>query len=120
MFIKTKSHFIISDHASHVTACHHWSWGPSFDHWYLIFSFLECILTFVQALLLIFKHAMFLRHSNTKESALNLAGLKYQKGDIDSKIQDYLKASSPEPSVEEIMSFIMATDIGMFIVALLF
>ena len=75
----------------------------------------------MQALLLIFKHAMFLRHSNRKkESALNLAGLSYQKGDIDLKIQDYLKASFSEPPVEEITSFIIATDIGMFIVALLF
>ena len=51
---------------------------------------------------------MFFRHSNIKkESALNLAGLNYQKGDIDLKIQDYLKASSSEPSVEEITSFII-------------
>ena len=60
---------------------------------------------------------MFLRHSHPSECALTLAGLNYQKANIDLKIQDYLMAS---PSVEEIMSFIMATDISMFIVALLF
>ena len=75
-------------------------------------------LIFVQAILLIFKHAMFLRPSNTTESALNFAGLHYQKADIDLRIQDYLKASSLEHSVEEITSFIMATEIGMFIVCI--
>ena len=60
---------------------------------------------------------MFLRLSNTTKSALNIAGLDYQKSDIDLKIQDYLKASH---SVEDITTFIMETDIGMFIVALLF
>ena len=70
----------------------------------------------MQAIILIFKHAMFLRHLNTTESALNLAGLDYQKADINLKIQDYLQASSPEHSVEEAASFVMATEIGMFIV----
>ena len=70
----------------------------------------------MQAVLLIFKHAMFLQPSNTTESALNIAGLDYQKGDIDLKIQDYLKASSPEHSIEELAFFIMNTEIGMFIV----
>ena len=60
---------------------------------------------------------MFLRLSNTTKSALNIAGLDYQKSDIDLKIQDYLKTSH---SIEEITAFIMETDIGMFIVTLLF
>ena len=72
----------------------------------------------MQAVLLIFKHAIFLHYSNTTESALNLAGLDYQKTDIDLKIQDFLKASSPEQSVEQFASFIMATDIGMLIDAI--
>ena len=42
-------------------------------------------------------------------------GLDYQKSDIDLKIQDYLKASSQEHTVEDFASFIMATDIGMLI-----
>ena len=60
---------------------------------------------------------MFLRHSNTSASALNLAGSAYQQADIDLKIQDFLNASSPEHSVEEVASFIMTTELGMFIVA---
>ena len=103
------------DQASHIIACHHWSWWSSFDSWYLILLFLKCILTFVQAVLLILKHVMFLRLSNTVTSALNLAGLDYEKADIDLKIQDYLKASSPDHSVEEFVSFIMVTEIGMLI-----
>ena len=69
----------------------------------------------MQAILLLFKHTMFLRLSNTTKSALNIAGLDYQKSDIDLKIQDYLKASSQEHTVEDFASFIMATDIGMLI-----
>ena len=73
------------------------------------------MLMFVEAVLLIFKHAMFLHHSNTTKSALNLAGLDYQRTDIDLKIQEYLKALSPEQSIEKFASFIMATDLGMLI-----
>ena len=57
---------------------------------------------------------MFLLHSNKAESALNFAGSAYQQADIDLKIQGFLNASSPEHSVA---SFIMTTEIGMFIVA---
>ena len=74
-------------------------------------------LTFLQAVVVILKHAMFLRHSNKAESALNLAGSAYQQADIDLKIQSFLNASSLEHSVEEVASFIMTTEIGMFIVA---
>ena len=73
-------------------------------------------LTFVQAVILILKHAMFLRLSRSTKSALKIAGLDYQKADIDLKIQDYLKAPSTGHSVEEIASFIMTTEIGIFIV----
>ena len=81
---------------------------------FLIFRF---YLTFLQAVLVILKHAMFLRHSIKAESALNLAGSAYQQADIDLKIQGFLNASSSERSVEEVASFIMTTEIGMFIVA---
>ena len=67
-------------------------------------------------MILILKHAMFLHLSNNRESALTDAGLDFQKADTNLKIQDYLKAYSPEHSVEESTSFIMATDICMFIV----
>ena len=72
----------------------------------------------MQAIILIFKHATFLRLSNSLESALNLAVLDYQRAGIDLKIQDYLKPSSPEHSVEEIAFFIMATEIGKVIVCI--
>ena len=80
---------------------------------FLIFKF---YLTFLQAVLVILKHTMFLRHSNNAESALNLAGSAYQQADIGLKTQSFLNASSPEHSVEEVASFIMTTEIGMFIV----
>ena len=85
----------------------------------MVFDFLIFIfyLTFLQVVLVIFKHAMFLRHSNTGESALDLAVSAYQQADIDLKIQGFLNAYSPEHSVEEVASFIMTTEIGMFIVA---
>jgi hypothetical protein len=73
----------------------------------------------VEAVILILKHATFLWLSNESESALNLAEVDYQKANISLKIQEYLKASSPEPSVEEFAGFIMATEIGMLIVALM-
>ena len=114
-YLLGKSLTSLLDQAYHVTACHHWSWWSSFDSWYLILSFLECVLTFAQAVLLILKHAMFLRLSNTTKPALNLAGLNYLNADIDLKIQDYLKASFPNHSIEGFASFIMATDIGMLI-----
>ena len=69
----------------------------------------------MQAVILILKHALFLRLSNSQDTALTNAGLDFQKADINLKIQDYLKAYSPEHSIEESASFIMATDICMFI-----
>ena len=74
-------------------------------------------LTFVEAVILILKHATSLWLSNESESALTLAELDYQKANIDLKIQEYLKASSPKHSVEEFAHFIMATEIGMLIIA---
>ena len=73
-------------------------------------------LTFVKAIVLIFKHAAFLQLSNlSTESALTRAELDYQEANIDLKIQHHLKASSQEHSVEQFADFIMATDIGSFI-----
>ena len=85
----------------------------------MVFDFLilRLYLTFLQVVLVILKHAMFLRDSNEEESALTLALAAYQQADIDLKIQGFLNASFPEHSVEEVASFIMTTEIGMFIVA---
>ena len=71
----------------------------------------------MEAVILILKHATFLWLSNEPESALTLAELDYQKANIDLKIQEYLKVSSPEHSVEEFAHFIMDTEIGMLIIA---
>jgi hypothetical protein len=73
----------------------------------------------VEAVILILKHATLLRLSNiSPESALTQAGRDYQAANIDSKIQQLLAVPSPEPSVEQLASFIMATDISMFIPAI--
>jgi len=72
----------------------------------------------VEAVILILKHATFLRLSNLlPESALTHAELDYRKANIDLKVQQHLKASSQEHSVELFAGFIMATDIGSFILA---
>jgi hypothetical protein len=73
-------------------------------------------LTFLEAVTLILKHATFLRLSNLScESALTHADLDYQQANIHSKIQQHLTASSQEHSIVLFAAFIMATDIGSFI-----
>lgn len=88
--------------------------------WSLVFHFIifKAYLTFVKAVILIFKHATFLRLLDlSSESALVQAELGYQQANIDLNIQQHLAASSQEHSVELFSSFIMATDIGWFILA---
>ena len=75
-------------------------------------------LTFLEAVIIILKHATFLRLSNSSSrSALRHADLQYQRANIDLKIQEYIATTSPEQSVMQHLSFIMATDIGLFILA---
>jgi len=62
------------------------------------------------AIILILKHAMLLRSSNESQSALSQAGQNYQGANIDSNIQQYLKAFSPQDSVKQFAGFIMATN----------
>jgi hypothetical protein len=69
----------------------------------------------VKAIILILKHAMFLRPSNKSEKALSQAEQNYRGANIDSKIQQYLKLLSFENSVKQFSGFIMATDMGLFI-----
>jgi hypothetical protein len=71
-------------------------------------------LTIVEVVILILKHATSLRLSNTVEQALTLAELDYQEANIKQKIQEHLKAFTPEDSVEKLSEFIMATNIGLF------
>ncbi|KAN0131281.1 hypothetical protein V8E53_010985 [Lactarius tabidus] len=63
------------------------------------------------AVLIILKHATFLRLSNNQKSALSQANLDYKKANIDLAIQQHLLVYSPKDSVEQCVGFIMATDI---------
>lgn len=89
--------------------------------WSLVFHYviLRVYLTSVEAFLIIFKHATFLRKSNAlkalPEVALTQAELDYQKANIELRIQEYLKSFPPEDSVETFSGFIMATELGLFI-----
>ena len=84
--------------------------------WSLVFHFIifRLYLTILEVVILILKHATFLRLSNQSEQALTLAEQDYQEAKIDLKIQEYLKAFTPEDSVEKFADFIMATNIGLF------
>ena len=68
----------------------------------------------MKAVTLILKHATLLRTSNPSKGALANADLNYQKANIDESIKKYLIACASELSVEQFVSFIMGTDIGMF------
>ena len=69
-------------------------------------------LTLVEAVILILKHATFLRLSNmSPESALTHAEVDYREANIDSSIRQYLTAPSQEHSDELFAGFIMATDV---------
>ena len=86
--------------------------------WSLVFHTIlifRVYLTFEQAVVLILKHATFLRFSNSQELALTNAELDYQKANIDVAIQNHLLSYTPEHSIEQFASFIMSTDIGLFI-----
>ena len=72
-------------------------------------------LTLVKAVTLILKHATFLHNSMSPESALAKAEQQYQEANIDVAIQQHLTACAAEQSEEQFVSFIMSTDIGLFI-----
>ena len=86
--------------------------------WSLVFHvfMFRVYLTFEKAVTLILKHATFLRFSHSQGLALlTHAELDYQKANIDEAIQQHLMAHGPEYTVEQFASFIMGTDIGLFI-----
>ncbi|KAH9060704.1 hypothetical protein EDB87DRAFT_575875 [Lactarius vividus] len=65
------------------------------------------------AIILILKHATFLRLSNmSPESALTHAEVNYREANIDSRIQKFLTESSQEHSDESFATFIMAADLS--------
>ena len=72
----------------------------------------------MKAVILILKHATSLRLSNQPpDLALNQVEQAYQEENMDWNIQQYLRALHQEPSVEQFLAFIMATNIGGFIIA---
>ena len=82
------------------------------------FLYFQSTFNLEEAVILILKHATALRLSNLPpELALAHAEKDYQKANIDLKIQEHLKATSEKPSVKHFADFIMATDIGLFILA---
>ena len=76
-------------------------------------------MTVAEAVILILKHATFLRFSNpnffSSESALSHAELEYRTANVDSKVQQVLTTSSQEQTIELFASFVMTTVIGLFI-----
>ncbi|KAN0131255.1 hypothetical protein V8E53_010959 [Lactarius tabidus] len=69
----------------------------------------------LSTVVLFLKHATLLRISNKADAALAQVDLDYQKANINLKIQEHLKAYSSQDSVEKFAGFIMATDIGEFV-----
>jgi hypothetical protein len=86
--------------------------------WSLVFIFIvfKVYLTFVKAVIIILKHATLLRLSNLSRPALARADMDYRSANIDSTIYQFLMAF-PEPSPGQRARFIMATEIGLFILA---
>ena len=81
----------------------------------LLYYFLS-VFNFVKAVIFIAKHASFLHLSTTSaESALTHAEMNFEASKINLKIQEHFVASSHEYSVEQFAHFIMATDIGLYI-----
>jgi hypothetical protein len=81
----------------------------------LCFIIFRAYLTFVEAVILIFKHATFLSPSYlSSESALTQAEMDFRAANTKLKIQQCL---TQEHSVELFTDFIMTNDIGLFILA---
>ena len=91
--------------------------SPAIFIWCLVFYlFVSGVyLIFVKAATLILKHATLLQTSNQPKEALTNVDLNYQKANVHESIQQYLMACAPELSVEQFASFIMGTDIGLFL-----
>ena len=85
----------------------------SFETGYLLLSLLITYLTFQVAIILIFKHAANLCLSGiSAKLALTQAESKYHQANISSKIEEHFTASYEEYSAEQVISFLMNTNIG--------
>jgi len=73
-------------------------------------------LTFLEAVLLILKHATFLRLSLLPEPALIQADMDYQKADVDQKVQQHVTTSQGHSELDR--AFIMSIEIGLSILML--
>ena len=71
----------------------------------------------MKVVILILKHATSLQLLTSLRSPLAQAESDYQQANIGLKIQQFLMASSPEHSINEFVAFLIATDIGSFILA---
>ena len=71
-------------------------------------------LTVVKVVILIFKHATTLLLSRGRDEAITMAVLDYQDSKVDSKIQEFLMALTPEDSAQNVADFIMATEVCLY------
>ena len=124
MSLSTILNVCLSFYHSNLSITYHTSFSSRLANiiWSLVSQFvliiLRVYLIFMQALIIILKHATFLCLSDMDpQPALIQAELDYQRANIDLKIQQYLMASSQEQSIELFTRFIIATDIGWSILA---
>jgi hypothetical protein len=69
---------------------------------------------FVAAVIIILKHATFLYPTNSSQkSALTQAEKDYQAVNMEPKIHQFLSASTLNHSIDQVVSFIKANDIGL-------
>ena len=71
----------------------------------------------MKAVTLILKQATLLRTSKLQQAALIDVDLDYQMANIDETIQQYLMTCGSDLSLEQFATFVMATDIGSFILS---
>ncbi len=77
------------------------------------FNFVGAYLTFLKVVLLILRHATFLRVSMLPGPAFIQADLDYQKSDVDKKIWQHLSAWQGSAELDQ--AFIMGIEIGLSI-----
>ena len=98
-------------------------WCPQlpFETGYLPLSLFVAPLTFEVAVILILKHAAVLsisQKSDTRPTITKIliqAESNFQKANIMSKIQEHFTASCNEYTIDQMVQFLMDTDIGMSI-----
>ena len=92
-----------------------------FETGYLPLSLFIALLTFEVAIILILKHAAVLSISGTLDTrssirnALTQAESNFQKANAMPKIQEHFTASCNDYTIDQMVDFLMDTDIGMSI-----